>query len=108
MKKLHIIFIFLILNINVVNANDKIDCSKYSKFTKKYLICTINQLKKTTKEKTSKITKTAKEKTNIITKNAKEKKNKIKEKIDLSDTKSKIKDIKKSKTLTELFRNKND
>ena len=64
MKKLHIIFIFLILNINVVNANDKIDCSKYSKFTKKYLICTINQLKKTTKEKTSKITKTAKEKTN--------------------------------------------
>ena len=107
MKILILIFSILILTLNVASGEDA-NCDKYSKVSKKYLSCKANELKKITQKNTKEISKKAQEKTKKITKKAKEKTNNLKEKIDLSDTKSKIQKIKESKTLKELFKKKND
>ena len=54
MNKFTYILAFLILLMAPLNANEKKDCTDIKKFSKSYLTCKSNNLKKGIKDKTSK------------------------------------------------------
>ena len=97
MKILIFIFIVYCGLTNITHSDEIVDCNKFDKLSKKYIECNAENLKNKTKEKT-----------NILKDKTKNKTKEIKDKIDLNNTKKNINKFKKSKTLSDLFKKKND
>ena len=96
MKIISAVFIIFLIFTTKLLAEANIDCTKYDKFSSKYIECKAKILKEATTKKSK-----------ILKKNAKKKTDKLKEKINESGIKEKLKNSKNKKTLKELF-TKND